>query len=126
LTQQGAGIALCANGDLTLARIVINNLLDNAASHAPAGSEIRIDRQINGDRIELKISNPAHDLPADLDRLFEPLFRRDGSRQESESHLGIGMTLSLDAALAMGGSLHVRQPEADRIEFIFTLPHAAD
>lgn len=113
-----------ALGDITLARIVLNNLLDNAASHAPAGSEIVIRTGRANGRVQVSVSNPAEDLPDDPERLFEPLFRRESSRHDAESHLGIGLTLSLDAANAMGGTLQAHKTADGRIEFIFGLPSA--
>lgn len=113
-----------ALGDITLARIVLNNLLDNAASYAPADSEILIRTGQAGGRVEISVSNPAEDLPDDPERLFEPLFRRESSRHDAESHLGIGLTLSLDAANSMGGALQAHKTADGRIEFVFGLPSA--
>jgi signal transduction histidine kinase len=54
--------------------------------------------------------------------LFEPLFRREASRHDSESHLGIGLTLSQEAARAMDGTLIARWTDQGWIEFVFSLP----
>jgi signal transduction histidine kinase len=56
--------------------------------------------------------------------LFEPLFRRESSRHDAGAHLGIGLTLSLEAARAMGGDLTVAK-SADGLEFTLAMPAVA-
>ncbi|MGL5016940.1 MAG: ATP-binding protein [Luteolibacter sp.] len=106
-----------AHGDATLLRIIFNNLLDNAISYAAPDGVIRIHCGIAGGQVETRIANQADDLPENLDRLFEPLFREDFSRTDAGLHLGIGLTLSLEAATAMGATLHARKTDVDWIEF---------
>ncbi len=109
-------------GDHTLIRIILNNLLDNAISHASDGGEVRITGDFKQDHFELQIANPVDSLPENLDRLFEPLFRNDPSRQDAGSHLGIGLTLSRDAATAMQSDLSARRTDEGWIEFVLRMP----
>lgn len=119
-----AGAPLLANGDSTLVRIILNNLLDNVASYASEGGEVRIQGGPNGSLVEIRIANPTNDPPDDPDRLFEPLFRRETSRNDASAHLGIGLTLSLEAATAMGTTLKARIIDAGWIEFTLAMPSA--
>lgn len=114
-----------ALGDPALCRIVLNNLLDNAVSYALVGTEIQIRMESSNGQTKVAISNFSEDFPANLERLFEPLFRHDASRHDSGTHLGIGLTLSLDVTRAMGGSLTVSRVADKRIEFVLGLPSAA-
>ncbi len=114
-------VPLIAHGDLTLLRIILNNLLDNAQSYATPRSEVRIHGRRVGHQVEIRVSNSAENLPENLQRLFEPLFREDPSRQDAGTHLGIGLTLSLEAATAMGATLKVGKT-LDGIEFTLGLP----
>ena len=111
-----------AIGDRGLIRIVFNNLLDNAASYTQEGKEIAIRFLNTDDGIEVSVSNPTEKFTEDPESLFEPLFRREASRHDSESHLGIGLTLSQEAARAMDGTLIARWTDQGWIEFVFTLP----
>lgn len=113
---------MSAQGDATLLRIIFNNLLDNAVSYAAPGGEIRIHGGLVGGKVEIRIANPASDLPENLDRLFEPLFRKESSRSDAGAHLGIGLTLSLEAATAMGATLQARRTDDGWIEFVLTVP----
>lgn len=112
--------------DAAMARIIVNNLLDNAASHADDGSEIQISANSAADHAQLRIANRADDLPHPLERLFEPLFRKEYSRHDSASHLGIGLTLSLEAATAIGATLEAGDARPGWIEFTLTLPRRTE
>ncbi len=117
---------MTATGDMTLLKIILNNLLDNVVSYATPDSEVIIHGTITGNHVEIRISNRTEDLPDNLERLFEPLFRREISRADAGAHLGIGLTLSLQAAAAMGATLQARRPEAGWIEFVLRINHAAE
>ena len=111
-------------GDRALCRIIINNLLDNAVCHSVAPGTVGIVCEEVGERVRLRFSNSVAVLPEDPTRWFEPLFRGDESGQNSGGHLGIGLTLSLDAAHAMGGMLTACADGTDRITFTLDLPAA--
>ncbi len=113
--------SLIANGDPTLLRIIFNNLLDNALSYATPHSEVRIRGENVGQQVEIQISNSATGLPENLERLFEPLFRENTSRNDVETHLGIGLTLSLEAATLMTATLKAGKTQ-DGLEFTLRLP----
>lgn len=107
--------------DKALCRIVLNNLLDNAATYASAGTRVVLALESHEGGTRLRISNVTDSVPDDVERWFEPLFRKNPSRHDAGSHLGIGLTLSREAALAMGGSLTARNAGEHRVEFILAL-----
>jgi two-component system sensor histidine kinase QseC len=115
---------LPVSGDPALLRIVCNNLFDNAVSYAEAEGVIRIRGWSEGGEVVLAVANPTVDFADDPERLFEPLFRRESSRHDAGAHLGIGLTLSLEAARAMGGDLTVAK-SADGLEFTLAMPAVA-
>jgi len=117
------GGGLVASGDPALLRIVFNNLFDNAVSYSKAGGPIRIRGQRAGHETRIAVANPTDEFPEEPERLFEPLFRRESSRHDAESHLGIGLTLSQEAARAMGGDLTVGK-SGEVLEFTLSLPAA--
>lgn len=110
-----------ALGDLALLRIVLNNLFDNAISYTSPGGRIWIKLRGEDETVEISVSNTTEEAPVDTERLFEPLFRRESSRHDAGSHLGIGLTLSLEAATAMHGNLRARSADGE-IEFVLALP----
>ncbi len=122
VTQDLPAEPISASGDVTLLGIIFNNLFDNAASYAAPGGGIRIHGGIRDGKVEIRIANQADDLPENLERLFEPLFRKESSRSEAGIHLGIGLTLSLEAATAMGATLQARRTDDGWIEFVLAMP----
>jgi two-component system heavy metal sensor histidine kinase CusS len=125
IEESGLSSPHVVTADPALLGIILNNLLDNAACYAPTNSTIAIRCTETPEAIELKWSNDAPNLPDDLDRLFEPLFRQNQARNDSSSHLGIGLTLSRNAAEAMGASLTASRESTNRIEFSLTFPKSS-
>jgi len=108
--------------DPYLVRLIFNNLLDNALSYTRSAGEIAITFEIAGDVIIIRFSNTTASPPDQPERWFEPLFRKDTSRHDAAHHLGIGLTLSLQAANAMGWALAARQTAVDRVSFEIGIP----
>lgn len=118
----GTGAPPLAMADPALLRIIVQNLIDNAVCHGSHPGRLRIDIRHRNDMIELTVANPVDTFPKDPERFFEPLFRSDESRGDSGSHLGIGLTLSREAAEAIGGNLRVGKTTDGWIEFTLELP----
>ncbi|WP_411825890.1 sensor histidine kinase [Luteolibacter sp. AS25] len=113
------------SSDPTLLQLIFSNLIDNAASYSAAHSTISISTIVTEKAIEIAFTNPAEDLPENLERLFEPLFRQEKSRYQTESgnsHLGIGLTLSLSAATALNSTLKATRPSHQHICLKLSLP----
>ncbi len=119
----GSSTAMTALADPALLKIVLNNLFDNAVCYAIPSSTIRVAMEKQASGIEIRVANRTDQAPIDPERLFEPLFRRNASRDDADSHLGIGLTLSLEAARAMGGSLRGEYGDGE-IRFALLLPEA--
>lgn len=110
------------SSDETSLRIILSNLFDNAACYASPDSELRVRIAKEDGRIVIGISNLTDDPPEDPERLFEPLFRRESSRTDAASHLGIGLTLSLETAASIGATLKAAVSPDKWIEFTLALP----
>lgn len=115
---------LPATGDAALLRIILNNLIDNAVSYASPGTSIRISATHPEGMVRICFCNDVEEPVENTDRLFEPLFRRSPSRNDSGSHLGVGLTLSLEAAQAMDALLEARMLDGRTIEFAILVPAA--
>ena len=113
---------ILVRGDPALSRIIVNNLIDNALSYTPTGGVIRVEFRETAAHAELRISNPTEKPPENPSQWFEPLFRSDPSRHDSGAHLGIGLTLSLEAANAMGWSLFAHTTAERWVELVLRAP----
>jgi len=123
-TDIGSG-NIPVTGDPSLARIIFNNLFDNALSYTRPAGTVRISVAENAGGVEIRVSNPTESAPGKPEQWFEPLFRKNPSRDDADSHLGIGLTLSLNAAQAMGWTLHAETPREDWVDFVLLIPKSA-
>ena len=86
--------------DPTLWMAILNNLLGNAVSHAPAGSQILVEASPH----HLAVHNQVRDLdPQDVPHLFERFWRKSESRSEKE-HSGLGLSIVAACSESLGGT----------------------
>jgi two-component system sensor histidine kinase KdpD len=91
--------------DMVLFEQVLFNLLDNAAKHAPGGSQITIDARHDGDTVMLRILDEGEGIPAgDFDRIFEKFYRAGGADRR-RAGTGLGLAICRGFVEAMGGTI---------------------
>ena len=88
-------------GDATLLRRLIRNLLENAAKHGRPPISIAVTRRDDAARVV--VSDCGEGIaPAERERVFEP-FYRPGGRAESSGGWGLGLSLVRQIAQRHGG-----------------------
>ncbi|GIP00447.1 hypothetical protein J14TS5_55320 [Paenibacillus lautus] len=94
------------HGDMHLLERAMNNLLDNAVRHTPAGGDIEVQCNKDGNKVKFTIhdSGPGFS-PEELERVFEPLYRGEASRSRSTGGSGLGLTISQRIVRQHGGEL---------------------
>jgi two-component system sensor histidine kinase KdpD len=111
--------------DMVLFEQVLFNLLDNAAKHAPAGSEIRVSAENAGERVPgkhviVRISDEGPGIPAgETDRIFEK-FYRGGGPDRRRAGTGLGLAICRGFVEAMGGTITATH-RSDRSGAVFTI-----
>lgn len=122
---------LMVEGDASLLRQVLHNLISNAIKYnqAPASAPgwIRISTAQWSGRLEVEISNSSAGIPAALrDKIFERFFRADTAHSRSIEGVGLGLSVSREIARAHGGELtlksDVRSGLPDQVSFSLLLP----
>ena len=104
---------------------VVSNLLDNAVRHVPAGGDVELRWERSDDGVGFSVWNSGDAIPAeDLPRLFEPMFRGDGSRNSATGGAGLGLAIARHLIEAHGGTLLAENPPAGGARFAATLPAA--
>ena len=95
---EGEPVTVAGEGRL-LARL-IRNLLENAARHAP-GSPALVALEVDAGRALLHVCDRGPGVPeAEIERVFEPFYRRPGKGAENDGVSGVGLGLSLVRQIA--------------------------
>jgi signal transduction histidine kinase len=96
------------------------NLLENAARHHPAGSEITVTVRCDGGHVELVVSDRGPGIPAsDLNTIFEPY--RTGDLPGSN---GLGLATCKAVVESHGGTITAtNRHDGDGAIFTVRLPY---
>jgi len=88
---------------------IAENLIDNAASFAPPGSEILVHLTRDDGFAHLTVSDQGPGVPAgELQRIFDRYYierHAEASNEPVESHFGIGLSIARRNVEAMGGTI---------------------
>jgi signal transduction histidine kinase len=99
------------------------NLVDNAVKYGNAATVVIDD---SAQRLEIRVQDSGPGLPeAELEKVFDPFYRLEGSRSRETGGTGLGLTIARNIAQSHGGSLMLRNREAGGLEAVLMLPRAA-
>lgn len=116
---------ICAiNADQALLTRAINNLLKNAAKYA--STRVTISLEIPADRtIQIAISDDGPGIPeTERERIFEPFYRLDRSRDRATGGFGFGLAIALQAVQQHGGKITAHTSNLGGAQFVVHLPAA--
>lgn len=100
----------------------IANLLDNAVNF---GSEARVSVEDSDQMLTIRISDDGPGIPeAEMERVFEPFYRVEGSRNRATGGTGLGLSIARNNARANGGDVTIRNRPEGGLEVTLTLPRA--
>lgn len=105
------------------ARILIDNLLDNALRYAPEGSTVTLSLEEIGGEVRLAVRDEGPGVPLDLgERIFERLVRADDSRNRASGGAGIGLSVCRQIVMGRGGRMTLERGLAGGVAIGFALP----
>lgn len=82
------------DGDATLLKKVIDNLLGNAVMYSPPGNSLHITLSCTDKKTYLKIENTGVHIPeSDIPKLFDPFYRVEPSRSRQSGGSGLGLSI---------------------------------
>jgi len=130
LRAEQAGIALAAevrpdlplvSGDIALMERVLENLLDNAIRHTPAGGRVDVALSADEGRMTVRVSDTGVGIPAEnLPHIFDRFYRADNAAPHGGAGLGLaiahrildlhGTTLEAESRLNEGTTFVFRPP----------------
>jgi len=118
----GAAMPLVA-ADIGMVERVLENLVENALRHTPAGGRVTLALSLEGERAGVAVSDTGVGIPADeIDNVFERFYRAD--RSGSRHHAGLGLAIARRMVQLHGGQLAVRSTPGQGTTFAFDLPLA--
>ncbi|MBP5945585.1 MULTISPECIES: sensor histidine kinase [unclassified Pseudomonas] len=92
-------------GNLNTLAQALENILRNAIRHSPEGGIVRLDARRDGDYWHLWLEDQGGGVAeADLQRIFDPFTRLDGSRP-GDGGFGLGLSIARNAVQRQGGTL---------------------
>jgi signal transduction histidine kinase len=110
LVEERAAAAGTVDGDATMLRRVLDNLLDNARKFSPDDSAItvRVARTTSNGRelVRIEVDDHGTGIPfVEHERVFAAFYRADRSRTRSSGGVGLGLALARRIVDAHGGDI---------------------
>ncbi|KTC48360.1 histidine kinase [Pseudomonas fluorescens ABAC62] len=101
-------------------RSCLNNLIDNALRYAGTA---RVELQDSREALIIRVIDHGPGIAADKrEAVFEPFFRLEGSRNRNSGGVGLGMTISKEAAERLGGRLGLEETPGGGLTAVMWLP----
>jgi signal transduction histidine kinase len=98
----------------------LGNLIDNAIKY---GQRATILVEDGPDALVIRIRDAGPGIPqAELERVFEPFYRVEGSRSRDTGGTGLGLTIAGQIAQLHGGTLKLNNLKNDGLEAVLSLP----
>jgi signal transduction histidine kinase len=98
----------------------LGNLIDNAVKY---GKAARVSVEDSPGQLRIVVRDEGPGIPeGELERVFEPFHRLEGSRSRSTGGTGLGLTIARNVARAHGGDLVLSNAAGGGLEALVTLP----
>jgi len=111
------------NADIAMIERVIENLLDNALRHTPAGGSIRIAFSSQNGDIAVSVSDTGYGIAEeDLPHIFDRFYQRAKSQESKASHSGLGLAITKRILELHNKSIVVESTAGSGTTFTFFLP----
>jgi two-component system, OmpR family, sensor kinase len=122
------GAAFLVDGDEARLRQVIGNLVNNALTHTPSGTPVRV--KVASGKLDhgtpavvLDVEDDGPGMSADqAQRVFERFYRADQARNRASGGTGLGLAIVAGLVNAHGGTVSVRTAPGAGADFQVKLP----
>lgn len=102
---------------------VLLNLIFNALKFTGVGGVIKVEGELHGDQLQIKVSDSGAGIPADkVPFIFDRFWQVDNSSQRKHRGVGIGLALVKEFVEVQGGSVSVESVEGEGTTFTILLP----
>jgi signal transduction histidine kinase len=98
----------------------LQNLIDNALAY---GKRADITVRDDGGMLNIAIRDDGPGIPdAEIERVFEPFYRLEASRNRNSGGSGLGLSIARNIAQAHGGTVRLRNLATGGLEATLRLP----
>jgi signal transduction histidine kinase len=119
--------SLVACADAEKLQQILLNLLSNAVKFTPAGGSVAIECSRDGDSAHITVRDTGVGIPPErLAHIFEPFVQVDRALNRPHEGVGLGLTISHELAVGMGGTLLVESTPGVGSAFTVVLPLAGE
>jgi two-component system sensor histidine kinase ResE len=110
-------------GDRERLEQVLNNLLDNATRHTPAGGSVTVDVWRRGGEVGFTVSDSGPGIPSEaLPHVFDRFYRVEPRRSDLDGGSGLGLAIVREIVLAHGGRVWAESRNGSGSDFSVALP----
>ena len=100
----------------------MRNIVDNAVKYGNSAAVLVED---SPERLLVRVRDRGPGIPEqELERVFEPFYRVEGSRGRGTGGTGLGLSIARNIAQLHGGTLVVRNVVEGGLEAVLTLPRS--
>ncbi|MFT4038262.1 MAG: ATP-binding protein [Thermomicrobiales bacterium] len=116
------GLPLLRGDRMRIGQVLLN-LIHNAVKFTPAGGQIVVRVEAQGDWTEFRVADTGVGVePGDLERLFERFYKADRARRSQGT--GLGLAIAKHIVQAHGGEITAQRNRPSGMIFAFRLPNA--
>ena len=109
--------------DEALLRQVLVNLVENGIKYSPDGGRVDVLVSEESGWVRLEVVDEGIGIPAvELERIFEKFYRLDAAMSRGVGGSGLGLYISREIVMQMGGTLTVRSSPGEGSTFTVVLP----
>ncbi|MDQ1720020.1 MAG: two-component system, OmpR family, sensor kinase, partial [Pseudonocardiales bacterium] len=110
------------HGDEPRLQQVLVNILANARTHTPVGTNVWVSLAQHGKSVVVEVRDDGPGIPPELmPDIFERFSRGEGSRSRAAGSTGLGLAIVAAVVTAHGGEIAVRSAPGDTV-FTVQLP----
>ena len=102
---------------------VLTNIIDNAVRFTPENGTITLSVHHEAGQVEIAVQDSGPGVPeADLERIFDRLYRVDAARQHEDNGSGLGLTIAKSIVEMHGGQIAAINPPGGGLTIRILLP----
>lgn len=108
---------ICRSSEIKRA---LRNLIENALRY---GKRARVSVRLSGEFCNILVDDDGPGIPeSEIERVFEPFARLEGSRSRETGGYGLGLSIARLVARAHGGDVTLANREGGGLQAVFSLP----